>query len=257
MKLQLVTAGTGWLWVKEGLRTFRRQPLALSGLFFMFMMAVSLVSLLPLVGNVLALALLPAATLGLMAASKEAAEGKYPRPSIMISAFRSGRDQVQAMVALGALNAVGILAVLAVSALCDGGAFARLYLYGGSLTPDLLDQSGFQQAVWLAIALYVPWSMMLWHAPALVYWGKAPPLKSLFFSAVACLKNWRALMVYMLGWMGLFLGAGTLLMLIATALSDSTLVGSMLFVASLLLAAVFFSSLYFTFRDSFILNEPD
>ena len=37
MKLQIVTARTGVAWVKEGIRTFWRQPLALSGLFFIFL----------------------------------------------------------------------------------------------------------------------------------------------------------------------------------------------------------------------------
>ena len=41
MKLRNVPAGTGLQWVKLGIQTFFRQPLALSGLFFMFMAAVS------------------------------------------------------------------------------------------------------------------------------------------------------------------------------------------------------------------------
>ena len=254
MKLNLVSARTGWLWVTEGLKTFRRQPLALSGLFFLFMMAVSLVSLVPLVGNALALTLLPAASLGLMAASKEASLGQFPMPSILVSAFRAGRQQASAMAVLGGINAAGILVVLGLSALFDGGAFAKLYLVGGTITPELVNNTGFQQAVWVAIGLYLPWSLLLWHAPALVHWGDVPPLKSLFFSGVACLKNWRAMTVYMLGWMAVFLGVGVALMLIAMAFDDANLMGSMMFAATLILASMFFSSMYFTFRDSFILD---
>jgi len=257
MKLNLVPARTGWLWVTEGLKTFRRQPLALSGLFFLFMMAVSLVSLVPLVGNALALTLLPAATLGLMAASKEASQGHFPMPSILISAFRAGREQARAMAILGGINAVGILAVLGASALCDDGAFARLYLFGGTITPELVENTGFQQAVWLAIALYLPWSLLFWHAPALVHWGTASPVKSLFFSWVACLNNWRAMTVYMLGWVAVFLGIGVVLMLVSMTFNDPSLMGSMMFAATLILAAMFFSSMYFSFRDSFILDAQD
>ena len=86
MKLHIVPARTGWVWLKVGLRTFWSQPLALSGLFFMFMMIMSLSSLLPYIGNAVALALLPAATLGLMAATREAASGKFPMPAILLSA---------------------------------------------------------------------------------------------------------------------------------------------------------------------------
>jgi hypothetical protein len=71
MKLHIVPARQGILWVKLGMRTFLRQPLALSGLFFIFMAVMSLLSMVPLIGNVLALALLPGATLGVMVATHE------------------------------------------------------------------------------------------------------------------------------------------------------------------------------------------
>ena len=103
MKLNIVPARTGLLWVKLGIKTFFGQPLAMSGLFFMFMAVLSLASLVPFVGSALALALLPAATLGLMAATQEASKGKFPMPSILISAFRAGQQRKQAMMVLGAL----------------------------------------------------------------------------------------------------------------------------------------------------------
>lgn len=126
MKLNIVPARTGWLWVKAGLRTFWQQPLALSGLFFLFITVMSVASLLPYLGNALALGLLPAATLGLMAATREATLGKFPMPSILVSAFRAGRQQARAMVVLGVVYALAFLAVLGISALFDGGDFARL-----------------------------------------------------------------------------------------------------------------------------------
>ena len=57
MRLHVNPATTGWLWVKAGVRTFWRQPLAMSGLFFMFMVVVSLLSMLPMVGTAVAMAL--------------------------------------------------------------------------------------------------------------------------------------------------------------------------------------------------------
>jgi len=67
MKLTIVPARMGFVWVRQGIRTFWKQPLAMSGLFFLFMAWVSLVSMIPMIGNVIALVLLPAMTLGLMA----------------------------------------------------------------------------------------------------------------------------------------------------------------------------------------------
>jgi hypothetical protein len=255
MKLNIVPARTGLLWVKLGLRTFWAQPLALSGLFFMFLTAMSLASLLPYIGNALALALLPAATLGLMAATREAGQGKFPMPSILVSAFRAGRQQARAMAVLGAIYALGFLAVLGASALVDGGGFARLYLVGGTITPELVQTTEFQYAMWVAMGLYLPFSMLFWHAPALVHWHGISPLKSLFFSGVACMRNFGALTVFTLVWMGLFMAIGLFILLLAALLGQPDILGMVMFPAAMLMAAMFFSSIYFTFRDSFVAED--
>jgi len=252
MKLNIVPARTGLLWVKLGIQTFWRQPLALSGLFFMFITAMSVASLIPFFGNALALALLPAATLGLMAATREASQGKFPMPSILVSAFRAGRQHARAMGVLGAIYALGFLAVLGISALIDGGAFAGLYLVGGTLTREMVEAADFQAAMWVAMGLYLPLSMLFWHAPALVHWHDVPPLKSLFFSLIACLRNFSAMAVYVLAWMGVFMALGMVVMLLAILLGLPGLMGTIVFPATMLLAAMFFSSVYFTFRDSFV-----
>jgi len=46
-------------------------------------------------------------------------------------------------------------------------------------------------------------------------------------------------------------------MFVGMAFNDPSLMGSMMFAATLILAAMFFSSIYFSFRDSFILNGQD
>jgi hypothetical protein len=255
MKLNIVPARTGFVWFRAGLRTFWQQPLALAGLFFMFISLMSVASLIPYLGSVLALALLPAATLGLMAATREAAQGKFPMPSILISAFRAGRQQARAMAVLGAVYAAGFLLVLGASALVDGGAFAKIYLVGGTLTPELVQSAAFQNAMWVAMALYLPFSMMFWHAPALVHWHGVSPVKSLFFSVVACVRNIGALALYMLAWAGLFMGVATVLMLLSVILGAPGLMNTLMFPAAMMLAAMFFSSIWFTFRDSFVADD--
>ncbi len=66
------------------------------------------------------------------------------------------------------------------------------------------------------MGLYLPLSLAFWHAPALVHWHGVPPAKSLFFSFVACFKNFGALFVFGLVWVGVFIGSGIVLSLIAT-----------------------------------------
>lgn len=105
MNLQIVPARAGLKWVRQGMRTFWRQPLALSGLFFLFMATVSIVSIVPFIGSALALIILPALTLGMMAATQTATEGKFPMPSVLFTAFKAGPHR-QAMFHLGGLYAL-------------------------------------------------------------------------------------------------------------------------------------------------------
>ena len=257
MKLHIVPARTGLTWVKLGIKTFLQQPLAMSGLFFMFMAMLSLATLVPFVGAALALALLPAATLGLMAATKEASKGKFPMPSILISAFRAGRQRLRAMMLLGALYAAGFLALMGVSALIDGGQFARLYLMGGKITEELVMQGSFQLAMWVAMALYLPLSLLFWHAPALVHWHGVTPVKSLFFSLMACYKNLGALTVFGLAWTAIFVLAAVMVSLIASVLDNPAMAAVAMFPVALVIVAMFFTSIYFTFRDSFVTTPED
>ena len=251
MKLNILPPRQGVLWVKLGVKTFLRQPLALSGLFFIFMALMSILSMVPILGNALALALLPAATLGLMAATQEAVKGKFPMPAVLLSGFRAGRQELRSMLVLGALYAAGFLLVLACSALVDGGKFAKLYLLGGGAGADVLNDNSFESAALLAMALYMPLSLLFWHAPALVHWHGMSPVKSLFFSLVACWRNLGAFLVYCLTWMAFLVLAGTAIALVASLSGSEEMVAAVLFPGALIMASMIFTSIYFTFADSF------
>jgi hypothetical protein len=251
MKLHIVPAKQGLVWVQQGIRTFWRQPLAFTGLFFLFMAWVSLASMLPVVGNVLALVLLPAMTLGLMAATAVAEQGKFPMPGILLVAFRNGQAGVKDMLLLGGLYALGFIGVMGISTLLDGGLFAGVYLMGAPITAEKVNNPAFQNAMWLAMALYLPLSMMFWHAPALLHWHGVPPVKSLFFSLVACWRNLGAFMVYTLAWLGVFLSAGMVVLFVLSLLGDQSLAETALTPVALLMAAMFFTSIYFSVRDCF------
>lgn len=257
MKLNIVPARQGTQWVKLGIQTFFRQPLALVGLFFLFLALISVLSIVPVLGNALALALVPGATLGLMTASQEAANGKFPMPTVLLTAFRSGRERMQAMLTLGAMYSGGFLLMLAVSALADGGAFAKLYLVGGSITLEMAQSAEFQLAALIVLALYLPLSLMFWHAPALVHWHGVSPAKSLFFSIVACWRNLGAYTLYGLVWFGTFMLIGTVVTSVVALFGDAELVAATLLPMALLLATMFFTSIYFTFRDSFDTTSGD
>ncbi len=251
MKLNLLPARTGILWVKLGIRTFFRQPLALAGLFFMFMAVMTIASQVPLIGFALAMTLLPAATLGLMVATRQACEGRFPMPLVMLAGFRAGRQQARAMIVLGGLYAMGFLASVALSYLVDGGDFARVYLGGTTPTREMMLEPSFQGAMWVFVGLHLPLSLMFWHAPALVHWHGFSPLKGLFFSLLACLRNFWAFAVFALMWLAVLIAVVAGVTTLGALLGNPALAGDLLFPALLLLASMFFTSLYFSFRDTF------
>ena len=253
ISLNIVPARTGLKWVKLGIQTFIKQPLALGGLFFMFMAMVSVASLVPVIGGALALVLLPAATVGLMTASQLASNGTFPMPATIFCAFRAGPHKTRAILILGALYALGFLIVMGISALFDGGQFASMYLSGSAISKEVLTSTEFQLATWTALILYLPLSLMFWHAPALVHWQDVTPVKALFFSLVACLRNFGAMAVYFFAWLGVFMLGGLVLTLVALVTGSESAVSFIMLPAALLMATMFFSSIYFTVQDSFLM----
>lgn len=255
MKLHIVAPRTGLEWVRQGIRVFWRQPMALTALFFISMAAMSLVASLPLVGTALALALLPSTTLAMMVAAAEASAGRTPTPTLLLVAFRTGRQRLHAMLTLGTIYALGFLALMGLSALIDGGQFASVYLGGADLTREMVETGSFQAAMWLALLLYVPLSLLFWHAPGLVHWHNVPPVKALFFSIVACMRNLGAFTVYGLAWAGVFVAAGVAVSLLLAMLSifglGASVAGALMVTTALTLATMLFTSVVFTFRDSF------
>ncbi len=243
MKLNIVPPRKGLAWVRAGLRTFFRQPLAMSGLFFMYMAAVMVVSVLPLVGTVIGGMLVPGATLGLMAASAEASRGRFPMPSLLLSAFRAGRKELRAMLLLGAIYAAGSVLASGLATLIMGTPATP---QPGEVDPSLL----------LALVLHVPLFLAFWHAPALVHWHGISPVKSLFFSVVAVLRNFGAHAVYALGWMAVFLGTGTVFGVLGGLVGGPDLARAVMMPVALLLASMFSTSIWFSFHDCFEGQEP-
>lgn len=255
MKLHIVPARTGIAWVKLGIRTFFRQPLALSGLFFMFLAVMSLASNVPVIGLGLAMALLPACTLGLMAASKEADAGNFPMPMVFLSAFRAGRQQLRAMLMLGVMYGIGLAVVMGITALFDEGRFATSYLAGSAPSMEMARDPDSRAAMLAFLVLQLPLSLMFWHAPALVHWHQVPPLKSVFFSLVACLRNLLAFIVFGLMWIGITMALIVCVSLLTGLLGNPQVAGVVLVPGTLMIAAMIFTSTYFSFRDCFLADS--
>jgi hypothetical protein len=250
MKLNIVPARTGLQWVKLGMRTFFRQPLALTGLFFMYMAVVLVISQIPVLGPMLGAMLVPAATLGLMAASAEASSGRFPMPTVLLSAFRAGRQRARAMLILGAIYTAGSLVATGLGTLLTGDS--------GSAAAVEAQVPEVDTRTLVILLLHSPLVVLFWHSPALVHWHGVTPVKSLFFSVVAFFRNFGAMTVYSLAWVAVFVAIGFLVSSIGLMLGGLAVARSIMMPTVLILVAMFSTSLYFTFRDSFRADDvPD
>ncbi len=256
MKLRIVPASTGLAWVKLGSLTFFRQPLAMTGLFFMFMAAASVLSVIPTIGTAIALVLVPAARLGLMAATIEASNGRFPMPSTLLTAFRSGATKARPMLMLGGMYMAALLLVVAVATLVGSATPPMELQEGVQATPELVVRTiASNPGFWLGLLLYLPTVMAFWHAPALVHWHRVSPVKSLFFSFMACWTNKGAMVMYLLGWAGVMLAMVLFMGLLATLLGGGQALNFVVYPAALFIASMFHTSIYFTFRDSFATDD--
>lgn len=256
MRMNILPARIGITWVKLGVQTFFKQPLALGGLFFMFMALTSLASILPVVGTVLGLALIPAATLGLMVATLETLRGKFPMPSVLFTALRSGKERLQKMLLLGGIYAAAFLVVMLVVGAIGGSTLQNLELGNPEKIRAAMDSPDFQSAVLVGVALYSLVSLLFWHAPALVHWYGISPIKAIFFSSIACLRNLGAYTMYALTWLAFFFVVSTMISLLVSLLGLMSFAPAVLTAFALTMAAMLSTSVYFTFRDSFV-HTPD
>lgn len=257
MKLRLIPASRGALWVRQGFSIFFKQPLGFAALFASFLFALFVLMLLPFVGSLLLLALLPLASLGFMIGTQKALKSEFPTPASFVEPLRQGRPRVMALVHLGTLYAIATALIMWLSAAVDGGALdeAMRALSDNKATPETvqaqLSDGRLQMGLLIRFGLAGLLSVPFWHAPALVHWGGQTAAKSLFFSLMACWRNRGAFVVYSLTWVAAIMGFALVSNLVFGLLGQMQLLALAAMPASLILSTVFYASLYFTFTDCF------
>jgi hypothetical protein len=251
VQARIVAAGRGARWLGEGWQLFRAAPLGWLALVFAYWLIMTLVSLVPYAGIVAAAVLVPAFSVGFMAAARSAERGGRVELALLFEGLRTApRPQL----VLGVAYLVCLGFVLAGTAFADGGALARWMLTGRRPDEETLHSGDFLSAMAAAALLYTPVMMMFWFSPPLAAWHSTSPAKALFFSAAACLMNWRAFIAYaaVAAFVTLavpFLVLSALLLLSGGALQMPVM--SLVFPLLILLLPTLFASFYVSYRDVF------
>lgn len=265
--MNVVPAINGWQWVRGGFALFRKNPALWLAMVFAYwlMMAVAnlLVSVVPVIGPWLGLivtsALIPAFSVSFMVFSREIA---CDRPVGMPLLFSGFRQNLRALLILGAFYLLATLLVLGTSSLADNGLLARWMLFGQKPTQEALAESPLILALALASLIYTPVLMGYWFAPALAAWRGMGAAQALFYSFFATLRNWKPFLVYSLAFAVVGGIVPALVLIIALALRPaSPLLSSILIYsvvpAVLMLVPTLFASFYTSYVDIFAARSPE
>ena len=248
MQARIVETRKGVRWLVDGWRLFRAAPLGWIAMVFAYWLIMTLVSVVPLVGVAAASILVPAFSVGFMAAARAAASRG---PVELAQLFDGFRHHLRSQMVLGVVYLACLALLLAATALADEGALATWMLAGRKPEDEVLQSEEFLTALVAAAALYAPVLMMFWFAPLLAAWHGAGPAKAVFFSFFACLMNWRAFLAY---------GAVTALLALALPLAVLGIVTlaalkvapmALVFPLLIVLLPTLFASFYASYRDVF------
>lgn len=252
MHLKTVQPRQGIQWVRLGLRVFFKQPLGYVSMMALLGLAMLLFVQLPLIGSVAAMALMPLATVGFMTATREVLAGRRAHPGHLLAPLRHA-DARRAVLQCGLAYAVTALVVVLLADVLDGGRFRQAVEAVAESASDasVLEQPGVETSVLVRSLLLSILSLVFWHVPALMVWGRQPLHKAVFFSALACWRHLGAFMLMGLTWFGLLLLIVMLTQIVFGLLQQPQGVVAFILPAGMLFSTAFYASIYFTFVDAF------
>lgn len=235
MQIHFLPASAGFAWLREGMRLFRRQPLGLPAMVVVYLMMLLAPALLPIVGIAISGVLAPFASVGLLTACRDVAEGRMPTPLAFAAPFRDAAARLQ-LLRLGIVNAILLLLVATLATLLTPEPPAG--------APQSLQELPVE-ALLIQLLLYTPVMVLMWFAPVLAGWHALTPAKAMFGSVVACWRNMGALLAF-----GLAAGAFTIaisvaaVMLLTTLFSSRELLSMLMAPLALVLMSIVQASLY-------------
>ena len=252
--MEKLPAKTGWTWVKEGVALFRKQPVEMSTLFLTYMFLMLALGLIPVLGQILPLILVPVFAMAFMQACQHIEQGKRVYPNLLLIGFRS--PALRRLLALGVLYALAAFIAVAVSSLVDGGTFLNA-MAGANLDAESIIGSNIRLAMIVAVVVYIPAAMAFWFAAPLIMWQQMPLGKALFYSFYAVRRAGRAFLVYGLTWLlaGIVLPA-IVSTIVALMINNITIIMFILLPLSILLTVVMYCSFYPTYTAIFGRPSP-
>ena len=273
VRIRDIPALAGLRWIRLALRAFARQPGGFMGMFAMFLLAMLLLSiplallvplaeaihLSPVVASMLSLVLMPLLSLSFMLSTEAVTNDLRIRPALFFAPLRASAATRRALVQVGLVYVALFVLAWFVGNGIDGGETARWFTDRmmmpppGAPTPPA--PTPLSEAALLVMSLKMAvvaiGTIPLWHAPALILWGRYGVAKAMFASVVALWRTRAALLMFGLGWFALSFVVTLVLTVLELMLGTSVLVLAIAVMLSWALSALFYVTLWFGFVDTF------
>lgn len=248
--MEKIPANTGIEWIRQGFALFRKQPAELSMLFLLYMLLMFSLSIIPLLGQLLPLLLVPVFSMAFMQACVQIETGKKIRPNLLLTGFRS--PALGTLLRLGVLYSIAAIVSVAASSLVDGGTFWQLMT--GQLDPgkNKIPTSALPLAMIFSSLVFLPFCMAFWHAAPLATWQRMGLFKAIFYSFFAVRRYGMAFLTYALGWIVIGVAIPAIISTILVLLIGDTQIAMMILMPlSVIMTIVMYCSFYPTYVQAF------
>ena len=206
MQLKQAAARDGYLWIRQGLWLFKKNPLVFFMLIFLYIFIAQFLILVPVFGVFIVLLLTPALTVGFMTACQMVIRGERVSPAVYLAGLRNVAPSIRKnLLVLGTIYAFLVLILsLIASAFID---FQQLIpMLTEQKEPSIREVKELYFSMGIGVFLYIPIAMLMWFAPILVAWEQMSVGQALFSSWIACWTNKAAFSYYLAIW-GVFVVA--------------------------------------------------
>jgi hypothetical protein len=207
--MSAIPAKTGWAWLKQGMQLFRKQPAALTTLLFANVLFSFAIGAVPLLGQMVAVVLIPSFSMSFMQACLMIEHGQRVTPLVLLTGFRKPAVINLCKIGLAYLAVTAVLTLIAY--LMIGEAFWRQA--ANPNVPAVIERSDMLGVLLIAV-LEIATVMALCFAAPLAFWQKMAPAKAIFYSFFAVLRSVRVFLVMLMAWFGIFMTVTIVLLMI-------------------------------------------
>lgn len=196
MKMRVVPARHGWLWIKQAFALFRQNPLIWIALSVSVILMGAMLGLIPFLGSLIFQLIAPALTAGLLIGCRAQQQGEELEIAHLFAGFKSHGAQ---LVTVGGIYLTGMLIIAAIVGLVGGEPLIRA-MTAGHPDAESMATTGMagmsMMPVLIGLTLLLPLLMAYWFAPALIVFGNMRPVDAMKTSLAASLNNFAAFLIY-------------------------------------------------------------